>query len=104
MDTLLIPACLILFITTVSALVQVAIWRKKAKDSEHAAMDMAMQLSRVARDSHDAAWEECKRHMLRLLYRIAIRAEREGRDAFAALRDVSQQVETESVVQVPAEA
>lgn len=100
MDTFLVPACLTLALTTISFAVQAWQWRTKAQDAERTNMQLGCDMARIARDTHDAAWSACRRHMLGLVYRVATKAEREGRDAFAALREVSHESE---VVQVPSE-
>ena len=97
MNDYLVPATLVLFTTTISFAVQAWQWRARATEAERTNMQLGCDMARIARDTHDAAWSECRRHMLGMVYRIATKAER---DAFAALREVSHESE---VVQVPSE-
>lgn len=99
---LLIPAALVLALTTISFAVQARYWRKQARASEHAAMGMAAQLARVGRESHDAGWQSGKRHAIGLMYKIASKANHEGRDILTALHEVAQP-DAEPIVQVLAE-
>lgn len=103
MDTL-IPAALVLMITTIFFAVDSLYWRRQAKQSAHDALQMGLTLSRANQATWDAAWAECRRHTMGLLHQIATRADREGRDAFAVLREVSERAEDDSFVQVPIEA
>lgn len=99
MENYLIPAALILFATTISALFQAAHWRKKAQESERHAMQMGLDLSRVGRENHDTGWIQGRKHAIGLMYRIACRATQNGTDVLEALRKVDQ-IEEASVVQV----
>lgn len=102
METYLIPACILLALTNLSFALLALSWKRKAAESERHAMGMALELSRTSRASHDAAWDACKRHMLGLIYRVVAKAEREERDAWAALKEISAQAAIEEpIVQVP---
>lgn len=98
MDNYLIPSALLLIATNVSFAVLAWHWRAQAKRSEAHALQVGLDMVRSARATHEAAWEEGRRHTLGTLYRVVARAEREGRDPFAALRAVS--AESDQAVKV----
>lgn len=74
MNPLLIPA-VIFALTTLSFAVQAAYWRRQAKASEHAAMQMGCDLARVARDSYASGFAQGGKTVAGGMYLAAMRVD-----------------------------
>lgn len=93
-----------LLVATLFWMAQAVHWKRKAQQAEHAAMGMAVDLSRVGKDSWNAGWEAGRKHGIGLMFKVAMKTEARGGDVLRALSDVRKQPEDESIVQVPIEA
>lgn len=103
MDTL-IPAALVLIVTNIVFALLANHWRRQAKQSEHAAMGMALSLAHTHKDSYAEGWSDCERVITSRMYQAALKAERHGLDILAALRKAGRGLDTETeepIVQVP---
>ena len=102
MENPLIPASLVLIVTNIVFALLSNHWRAEAKHNAQAALDLGMEASRARPEGHAEGWEKGKRHGIGLMYKIACKADHEGRDVIAALFAVvkEQRAEEALIVQV----
>jgi hypothetical protein len=102
MDNLLIPAALVLVLTNIAFALLANHWRRQARANDHGMMmQQLIETASACRAGYAGGYDEGRKHAIGLMYKIAVKADHEGRDVILALRDVDKQAETESIVQVP---
>ena len=102
-DTLTI-ACIVLIVTNIRFALLANHWRRRAKQSARALLQSVLDAVGARRASRDADWQSGKRHGIGLMYKIAVKADHEGRDVLSALRAVGREQLDLPIVQVPEEA
>jgi len=102
MDNLLIPAALVLVLTNIAFALLANHWRRQARTNrDHGMMQLLLETASAHREGYAEGYDEGRKYAIGLMYKIAVKADHEGRDVILALRDVGKQTETESIVQVP---
>ncbi len=99
-DTLTI-ACIVLVITNISFALLANHWRRRARASERTDLQTALDMYHARQDGIDEGKRLGLRHGIGLMYKIAVRADHEGRDVLEALRTVGREQLDIPIVQVP---
>lgn len=107
MDTLLVPAALLLALTNLSFALLALSWKRKAQASERALLDLTCQVTRREQRATESGIDVGLRRACGDLYRAALRADCDD-GVLTALRHTGKRLLGESmeepIVQVPVEA
>ncbi len=107
MDTVdtLTAACIVLVLTNISFALLANHWRRAAKQTnDRTTMQLLLDTASALREGHGLGYDEGRRHAIGLMYKIAVRADHEGRNVLEALRTVGREQLDIPIVQVPESA
>ena len=106
MDTVdaLTIACIVLVLTNISFALLANHWRRRAKRADRNMMQALLDAASAHREGYSDGYDEGRRHAIGLMYKIARRADHEGRDVLEALRTVGREQLDIPIVQVPESA